>query len=62
MEAASWLFEHIAAVSRELGQAAALLLPGAVLSAVPWLGVYALFRHGGVGSALSAMSASAAKR
>jgi Zn-dependent protease with chaperone function len=56
--AGNWLFEHQAADPRELALAAALLLlPGAGLSLVLWLGVDALFQHGGVGGMLAAMDA-----
>jgi Zn-dependent protease with chaperone function len=37
--------------------AAVMLLPGAVLSTILWLGLTALFSHGGVGGALLALSA-----
>jgi Zn-dependent protease with chaperone function len=36
---------------------ACLLLPGIIFTAILWTGVLALFRHGGVGGALSALNA-----
>ncbi len=56
--AGSWLFEHKPADARALTLGAAvMLLPGAIFSLVLWMGVEALFRHGGVGGALLALHA-----
>ena len=56
--ALNWLLGHGPADSRELAiGAAVMLLPGAALSLVVWLGLNALFRHGGVGGALLALKA-----
>lgn len=56
--AGNWLFEGKPADVQTLGLgAAAMLLPGVILSVTLWLGVNALFRHGGVGGALLALRA-----
>jgi Zn-dependent protease with chaperone function len=58
MTAGNWLFNHQPADPQSLAMGAAVLLvPGAVLSLVLWLGVNALFHRAGVGGALLALKA-----
>ena len=53
-----WLLNHQPADPRALAiGAAVMLLPGAVLSILLWLGMNGLFKHAGVGGALLALKA-----
>lgn len=56
--AIGWLTQQKPADPQALAWGATvLLLPGAVLSVLLWMGVTAMFRHGGVGGALLALKA-----
>ena len=56
--ALSWATQHAPANPQVLALGAAvMLLPGAALSIVLWLGMNALFKHAGVGGALLALKA-----